>query len=368
MSHYAHTLSQHISAQDYEFPAPAIKETNDYIIPLTLLRQGLTVIVPVIAGAQPGGEVFVLINSNYGFVSKYFTLTDTEQDHEVRFEPEDLVNIANAGAVQYLYHGIPFGGSFPRDCFFEEAVPTPEVREYDESAPGVYRLPSEAADNGIHVQIKPYENMAVGDRVTLLATTTSEKTGKWLDYDVVQSDISRPLEFTYEADTLKDLRPGTIHLSCTVSRGNQQYQSRSITIELLPLLPYPEPVHGHFDTPGLGHFPPIFESDGSGAYAPVIQRFGSESPLAGDHLILVIHSPQPHSFAYSLSIDNQQAEALFKVPIADYDSLRGRTIHMATLWRRCNAELVVSSSQEWLVAEDQKGLSDQHDLVVSKKR
>lgn len=368
MTNDARTLSQHKPTPNFEFAEPIIKETNEYNIPLTLLRQGLTVIVPVIPGAQAGDGVNVTVWSAYGLKGKYFTLTDPGQDHEVRFEPEDLLKVGNAGDVQYLYFGNSPGASIPRYSFFEEAVPTPELKEYEETERGIYRLPSDAADSGIHVRIRPYENMAVGDRVTLVANATSENTGKWLDYDVIQSDISHPLEFTYDAETLKDLRPGTIHLSYTLSRGNEQYQSRPITIELLPLLPDPQPVHAYFDA-GWGHFPPIFEDDGSGAYAPVVQRFGSEPPLAGDQLMLVIHSSQPHSYVYPLNIDSHQTEVLFKIPVADYYSLQdAETIHMATLWRRSNAETVVSSGQNWSIPAKQAAHSDRQALAVSKKR
>lgn len=357
------------SAINFDFAPPIIKETNDYTVPLALLRQGLTIIIPLIPGASKGAECRVQLFSTYYTTAKSVEISDPSQDHEIRFEPKELVKFGGRGYVQYILFDPGYVGlSMYRHCDFQEAIPVPELKEYEQSDFNSYLLPSEAADNGFHIVIPPYPDMAEGDRVTVVASTTSEKSGKWLDHEVGQGDISHPLEFLYEPELLKDLRRGFIDVSASLSKGEQQYHSHPIRIELLPLLPDPEAVHQATDVDGNKIFLLVVEDDGSGAYAPVIQQFASELPAQGDEVMLVIHATRPHSYSYSLNIEGPVSEVLFKIPSADLHSLSGGVMRMGTLWRRANTELVVSPGQAWFVPGEPETHPNQQGKPVSKKR
>lgn len=192
--------------------------------------------------------------------------------------------------------------------------------------------------------------MVTGDTVTVLANASSEASGEWAQHIVEQSDLLKPLEFVYQTQKLKALRPGTIHLSYVVEKEDIRHVSRPISIELLALLPDPEPKYQVTDPLGNRYFLTIVENEGGELVAPVIQHFPVEAPQPGDRLMLIVHSRQPHSYAFPVDILSSIQTLELRIPDNVLGSLLGQTIHMATLWQRRDGTLVTSRGGDWIVA------------------
>jgi hypothetical protein len=350
----------HARTKRDDWVAPRIKETNDFLIPITLQRSGFTVIIPPVPGAAEGSGFTIALTSNYASVRKQFTIVSPAAELEVRFEPQDLVQddgfltLQGPGDLQYIYSSGPGKPdvSDPRLCDWQEIIPTLRIKEHEEASPDSYVLPSETADSGITLELAPWENMAAGDTLNLYVAATAEGAGKWLSYTVQPADLARTLELPYEPQLLKALRPGVMQASYTITQEGKELRSRSIDIELLPLLPAAQPKYQTTDPFGNKVFLTIVESDENGQlFAQVIQKFSLEGPVDGDRLILVVNSAQPHSYFYPLQVQQPSAAATFKIPYLEIQSLRGSAITLSTLWQRSNGEVISSPIEQWIVAQ-----------------
>lgn len=354
----------HDSKKHENWEAPQIKETGDITIPISLLRGGFTVVIPPIPGAVEGSTYSIVLSSKYGLIGKPFKIVSPAAALEVRIEGSELeenggrLKLQGTGYLQYVYNS---GPSFPgvsnaRDCYWQEAVPTLRVKEYEEASSDSYVLPSESATKGITLELAPWENMAEGDTVNFCATATTEGSGKWLSYSVQREDLSRTLAFPYEPELLKALRPGVIQASYALFKDGKELRSHPITLDLLPLLPDPQPKHQKTDINGNKTFLTVVESDENGfLFAHVIQNFSAESPGVDDELMLVVNSAEPHSYFYPLKIEQPSSAATFKIPQLDLQSLLGRRITLSTLWQRSNGEVISSPIGSWRVAASAPG-------------
>lgn len=143
------------SQQRYEFAAPRILETDDYLLPLNLLRNGFSVEIPPIPNSVAGDRGSLNVWGKYGFFGQPFVITDPLQPTIVRCAPENTAGVAGPGGVQYLFFGNPAGNSEPRYCEFQEAFPTPQIKDYESNREDSYLIPGETADSGISIVIPP---------------------------------------------------------------------------------------------------------------------------------------------------------------------------------------------------------------------
>ena len=352
-----HVLDYITDAQRAEYPTPTLADSTgeiitDEIITLEQLRRRITVNVPPLPDAASGDRGHVTIQSKYGAVGKSFTIDDPLAEVAFHFEPQDLSQLGGSGDVYYIILDGHPGVSEARSCHFQERIPTPQIKGYQDSRSDTYTLPSEAVDNGLFIEIYPYENMEVGDTVSLFASATSEECGAWISRTIEQSDLSKILKIEYDKQKLKQLRPGALIVNYTISK-DRIHCSRPININVLPLLPDPEPEHQMENMSGK-YFLLIMDHENGNFYAPVVQHFSSEPANPGDDLLLLINSTYPHSYSYPLKIETQTSTVTFKIPEADLLSLSGQRINMATLWRRGGSHLVASQGQEWIVAAPAK--------------
>lgn len=350
----------HAYTKREEWVAPRIKETDDFLIPTALQRSGFTVIIPPIPGTAEGSIFVISLTSNYVVVAKEFTIVSPAAELEVRFEPKELaqddglLKLQGPGALQYIYSSGPgeSGVSDPGYCDWQESTPTLRIKGHEEDSPNSYVLPSETADSGITLELAPWENMAAGDTLNLYIAATAEGAGKWLSYTVQPADLARTLEFPYEPQLLKAIRPGVMQASYTLTQEEKELRSVSIDIELLPLLPSAQPKYQTTDGLGNKVFLTIVESDENGQlFAQVIQNFSSERPVDGDRLMLVVNRAQPHSYFYPLQVQQPSAAATFKIPYLEIESLRGSAITLSTLWQKSNGEIISSQIERWIVAK-----------------
>lgn len=350
------TATEDLTSTKYEFAAPKIVETDEHTVPLELLRSGFTVEIPPVPNASPGDSGQVVVVSKYGMSGIPFSLEDPTKPIHIRFEADQLRSIAGNGRVQYLILRGSVGASDERDAYFQEAIPTPRIKGFEEHNRDNFIIPGEAAENGLTILIAPYENMTPGDSVTLFATASRHGSGMWLEYLITQDDVSKTLEFPYSADKLARLVPGTINLGYTVSQHGQRLASYFIDIAVSALLAPPEPVHQETDPFGNKLFLAVVEFENDGYYAPVTQAFGTAAPpQAGDRLMLVIDREGP-GFSYVTEIEDTASEVTFWIPEIDLQGMAGQDINMSALWQQSKGELLSSTGQKWRVLGGARGV------------
>ncbi|WP_341958907.1 hypothetical protein [Pseudomonas sp. RC10] len=348
------TANQDLTSADHEFAAPSIVETDEHTISLALLRSGFTVKIPPIPNAVRGNSGTVAVVSKYGMSGKPFTLDDPTTPISIRFEPDQLQSIAGNGHVQYVILQGPVGTSEERVAYFQEPIPTPQVKGFVENNRDDFIIPGDAVENGLTILIPPYENMAPGDSVTLFATASRHGSGVWQEHSVTQDDVAKTLEFPYEADKLTKLVPGTINLGYTVSQRSHRLVSHLIDIAVTALLAAPEPVHQETDPFGNKLFLAVVEFENGEFYAPVTLAFGTAPPQAGERLMLVIDREGP-GFSYVLEVKDTTSEVTFRIPESDLQGMGGQDIVMSALWQQSSGKLLSSLSQKWRVLGGKKG-------------
>lgn len=349
------TATEDLTKADHEFAAPRIVETDEHTVPLELLRSGFTVEIPPVPNAVPGNSGTVAVVSKYGMSGIPFILDDPTKPINIRFEADQLRSIAGSGHVQYLILQGPVGTSHERIAYFQESIPTPRVKGFEEHNRDDFLIPGEAAKNGLTILIAPYENMTAGDRITLFATASRQGSGVWLNHSLTQDDVSKTLEFPYAEDKLATLVPGMINLGYTVSQHNKRLASYFIDIAVSALLPSPEPVYQETDSFGNKYFSAVVEFENDGYYAPVTQAFDTEPPQAGDRLMLVIDREGP-GFSYVTEIEDTASEVTFWIPEIDLQGMAGQDIIISALWQQSNGELLSSTGQKWRVLGGARGV------------
>lgn len=208
----------------------------DGTVSLAKLREGITIRIPWSDTFIPGSEVLVRLDPQ-GKHGLSFRLTITESndlERTIRFD--ELAHFIGT-EVTLDYSTMPDPVDAPPVQYqFEADFYFPIV-----DGILVDVMPWKLIESGFTVQIPPYENMAVGDKVQLFVAATNTDASQMVSLEVESSE--RPLIANIPATQSLRMQGGTTHVLYTVYKDNILHTSRYITFWCEALANPPAPTH-----------------------------------------------------------------------------------------------------------------------------